>query len=141
MSRLRFLIVGAGAALVVGGALTSVGAMALTASDTHGDTVSLAARTGCPHGPNGMHGQCVSAIASSKSGSETTTDTCTTANPDEDKSETSSANQEDTSEQGSQADKATAKAENKSEKKAEHGEDKTEKKQVKACEASDASNQ
>ncbi|TMB94175.1 MAG: hypothetical protein E6J40_14375, partial [Chloroflexi bacterium] len=84
MSKFRFLLVGAGAALALAGAgvLANVGAISLTNSDSHGDAVASAARTTCPHGPNGVHGQCVSAIASSKSEQETdsaTTDACKAA--------------------------------------------------------------
>src|SRR5438094_10098036 len=66
MHRLRIAILGAAAALTLGTA--SAFAMQEGASgtdnDAHGDAVSSAARTTCPHGPNGVHGQCVSAIAS-----------------------------------------------------------------------------
>jgi hypothetical protein len=69
MHRLRFAILGAVAALAMGTA--SAVAMQESAGggtdpDQHGDAVASAART-CPHGPNGVHGQCVSAVASSKS--------------------------------------------------------------------------
>jgi len=73
MFKLRLLIAGAGAALVMGaGGALSVVAMhvANTDSDSHGDAVASAARTTCPHGPGGVHGACVSAIASSKSENE-----------------------------------------------------------------------
>ncbi len=66
MLRLRFALFAAAAAIVLGTA--SAMAMQEGASgadpDSHGDAVSSAARTTCPHGPNGVHGQCVSAIAS-----------------------------------------------------------------------------
>ena len=98
MSKFRYLLVGAGAALALAGAgvLASVGAISLTNSDSHGDTVASAARTTCPHGPNGVHGHCVSAIASSKSEQETesaTSDACKAADVNEDSSEKASINQ------------------------------------------------
>jgi hypothetical protein len=66
MFRLRFAMFAAVAALVLGTATAL--AMQEGASgadpDAHGDAVASAARTTCPHGPNGVHGQCVSAIAS-----------------------------------------------------------------------------
>jgi len=69
MLKLRFVIFGAGAALVLG--MGSALAMQTGAgggnNDSHGDAVASAARTTCPHGPGGEHGQCVSAIVSSKS--------------------------------------------------------------------------
>lgn len=78
MSWLRLSIVVAGAALAIGGgsALANVSPQSLTGtnSDWHGDAVASAARTTCPHGPGGVHGECVSAIASSKSESETGAD-------------------------------------------------------------------
>src|SRR2546422_10268061 len=109
MSKVRFLVVGAGAALALGtaGVLASVGAVTLTSSDSHGDAVASAARETCPKGPNGVHGQCVSAIASSKSESksesESTNDsTCNAAgnaaDTTEDASETKASAAEDASE-------------------------------------------
>jgi len=68
MLKLRFALFAAAAAVVLG----TASAMAMQEStsgadpDSHGDAVSSAARTTCPHGPNGVHGQCVSAIASAK---------------------------------------------------------------------------
>ena len=66
MLKLRFALFAAAAAIVLGTA--SAMAMQESASgadpDSHGDKVSSAARMTCPHGPNGVHGQCVSAIAS-----------------------------------------------------------------------------
>jgi hypothetical protein len=65
MFRLRLAILGAAAALALG----TAGAMAMqevgTNNDSHGDAVASAARN-CPHGPGGVHGACVSAIASSQ---------------------------------------------------------------------------
>lgn len=64
MFKLRLAILGAAAALALG----TAGAMAMQGvdsnNDSHGDAVASAARN-CPHGPNGVHGACVSAIASS----------------------------------------------------------------------------
>ena len=65
MFKLRLAILGAAAALALG----TAGAMAMQGvssndADSHGDAVASAARN-CPHGPNGVHGACVSAIASS----------------------------------------------------------------------------
>ena len=66
MLKLRFALFAAAAAVVLGTA--SAMAMQERTSgadpDSHGDAVSSAARTTCPHGANGVHGQCVSAIAS-----------------------------------------------------------------------------
>lgn len=65
MFKLRVAILGAVAALALG----TAGALAMeaagTSGDSHGDAVASAARN-CPHGPNGVHGACVSAIASSQ---------------------------------------------------------------------------
>jgi hypothetical protein len=66
MFKLRLAILGAAAALALG----TAGAMAMQGvgsndADSHGDAVASAARS-CPHGPNGVHGACVSAIASSE---------------------------------------------------------------------------
>jgi hypothetical protein len=140
MSKVRFLLVGAGAALALGtgGVLASVGAASPTNSDSHGDAVSAAARDTCPHGPNGVHGACVSAIASSKSESKES-DTCTAADTTEDASETTAEQAEDASEKAAKTSKAADKTEDASERSKEHAEDKTEKTQVKACEAAEAS--
>src|SRR5712691_8943127 len=65
MFKLRLAILGATAALALG----SASALAMSESvgsgdpDAHGDAVASAARN-CPHGPGGVHGACVSAIAS-----------------------------------------------------------------------------
>jgi len=68
MLSFRFAIVGAAAALALGTA--SAFAMQEGSSgndpDSHGKTVSLAARTTCPDGSGGVHGACVSAIASTE---------------------------------------------------------------------------
>jgi hypothetical protein len=66
MFKLRLAILGAAAALALG----TAGAMAMQGvgsndADLHGVAVASAARS-CPHGPNGVHGACVSAIASSE---------------------------------------------------------------------------
>ena len=145
MSKFRFVLVGAGAALALAGAgvLANVGAISLTNSDSHGDAVASAARTTCPHGPNGVHGQCVSAIASSKSEQGTdsaTTDACKAADVNEDSTEKASSKNENASERAAKASKADEKAEDAKEKAAEHSEDTTEKAQAKACEAAQASN-
>jgi len=146
VSKVRFLLVGAGFVLALGtaGVVASVGAATLTDPDSHGDSVASAARVTCPHGPNGVHGKCVSAIASSKSESKAESesardDTCNAAEADEDTSEKTSARTEDASEKGAKLSKAADKTEDASEKSAKHAEDKTEKKQVKACEAAEAS--
>lgn len=65
MFKLRIAILGAAAALALG----TAGALAMSDSvgggdpDAHGDAVASAARN-CPHGAGGVHGACVSAIAS-----------------------------------------------------------------------------
>jgi hypothetical protein len=145
MSKFRYLLVGAGAALALAGAgvLANVGAISLTNSDSHGDSVASAARTTCPHGPNGVHGQCVSAIASSKSEQETesaTTDTCKAGDAKEDSSEKSGSKNENATEKAAKTSKADDKSEDGKEKAAEKAEDSSEKAQVKACEAAEASN-
>lgn len=121
MHRLRFAILGAVAALALGTA-TAV-AMQQSAGgtdpDQHGDNVASAARTTCPHGPNGVHGQCVSAVASSKSEGAQDTETkqsspastCKAGDTTEDASEKAPA-------KGDKAAKAAAKTEDKSEHKA-----------------------
>ena len=114
MHRLRFAILGAVAALALGTA--SAVAMQENAGggtdpDQHGDNVASAARTTCPHGSNGVHGECVSDVASSKSekGEETSsTNPCKAADVNEDKSETKPA-------KGDKAAKAADKAEDKAE--------------------------
>ena len=70
MHRFRYAILGAAAAFALGTA--GAAAMQLSGSeganqDSHGDAVASAARTTCPDGPEGVHGQCVSAIASKES--------------------------------------------------------------------------
>jgi hypothetical protein len=140
MSKFRYLLVGAGAALALAGAgvLANVGAISLTNSDSHGDEVASAART-CPHGPNGVHGQCVSAIASSKSEQETEsakpTDTCKAADTNEDSSEKTGSKNENASEKAAKTSNADDKSEDAKEKAADKSEDQSEKAQVKACEA------
>src|SRR2546427_6126759 len=66
MIKMRFAVAAAAAALALGSASVMAMQEAATGGDAtnHGATVSSAARTTCPHGPNGVHGQCVSAIAS-----------------------------------------------------------------------------
>lgn len=63
MLRLRLAILGAAAALALG----TAGVMAMTetnvSGDNHGALVASAARN-CPHGAGGVHGACVSAVAS-----------------------------------------------------------------------------
>src|SRR5690348_9432723 len=65
MIKFRLAILGATAALALG----SASALAMSESagsgdpDAHGDAVASAARN-CPHGPGGVHGECVSDIAS-----------------------------------------------------------------------------
>ena len=145
MSKFRYLLVGAGAALAFAGAgvLANVGAISLTNSDSHGDAVASAARTTCPHGPNGVHGQCVSAIASSKSEQETesaTSDACKAADVNEDSSEKTGSKNENATEKAAKTSKADDKSEDAKEKAAEKSEDQSEKAQVKACEAAQASN-
>ena len=120
MHRLRFAILGAVAALAMGTA--SAVAMQQSAGggtdpDQHGDLVASAARN-CPHGPGGVHGKCVSAVASSKSeGDENANDNsskaaaCKAADKTEDASEKKPA-------KGDKAAKAADKAEDKSEHKA-----------------------
>lgn len=123
MHRLRFAILGAVAALALGTA-TAVAMQQSsgggTDPDQHGDNVASAARTTCPHGPGGVHGHCVSAVASSKSEAPDTNETtgdssnaakCKAADATEDSSEKAPA-------KGDKAAKAADKTEDKSEHKA-----------------------
>ena len=124
MHKLRFAILGAAAALALG----TAGAVAMqdTASssdpDSHGDAVSAAAHS-CAHGANGVHGDCVSDVASSKSeagekdedGNQARAAACKAADATEDKTE-----------------KAPAKGDTAA-KKADKAEDKTEHKAFAAC--------
>ena len=68
MLSFRFAILGAVAALTLGtaSALAMQEGSSGTDPDSHGDAVASAARTTCPHGPDGVHGACVSAIASAE---------------------------------------------------------------------------
>lgn len=72
MPKLRVLFIGSIAAMVLGGAsaVANVGAMSIIDPDSHGDSVASAARITCLHGPDGVHGACVSAIASTKAESK-----------------------------------------------------------------------
>ncbi len=63
MIKLRIAVVAAAAALTFGSG-TAMAMHESASGDNHGAIVSSAARTTCPTGPNGVHGQCVSAIAS-----------------------------------------------------------------------------
>jgi hypothetical protein len=69
MLKFRFALLSAAAALALG----TAGAVAMQANlagtterDSHGDAVASAARTTCPHGSDGVHGECVSDIASAE---------------------------------------------------------------------------
>ena len=116
MFKLRFAILGAAAALALGmGSAVAMQEAAGTAnSDSHGDAVASAARTTCPHGANGVHGACVSAIASTE-GQEN--------NDGAQASEVKTCKAGDTNEDSSE--KAPAKGD-KAAKKADHAEDKAE---------------
>jgi hypothetical protein len=79
MFRLRLAILGAAAALALG----TAGAMAMqdagsSNNDSHGDAVASAARH-CAHGAGGVHGACVSAIASTEASENDTNDKSSTA--------------------------------------------------------------
>jgi hypothetical protein len=79
MFRLRLAILGAAAALALG----TAGAMAMqdagsSNNDSHGDAVASAARH-CAHGAGGVHGACVSAIASTEASENDTKDKSSTA--------------------------------------------------------------
>ena len=117
MHRLRFVILGAVAALALGTA--SAVAMEQNAGggtdpDQHGDKVSAAAQTTCPTGPGGVHGECVSDVASSKSEAGENTDgnskvaACKATDQSEDALEKAPA-------KGDKAAKAKDKAEDKTE--------------------------
>src|SRR5437899_10671049 len=68
MLSFRFAILGAAAALTLGtaSALAMQEGSSGTDPDSHGDAVASAARTTCPHGPNGVRGACVNASASAE---------------------------------------------------------------------------
>ena len=77
MFKFRLAILGAAAALALGAG----GAMAMQDSssntaDSHGDAVSAAAHK-CAHGPNGVHGACVSAVANTEGQENSSQDTDT----------------------------------------------------------------
>lgn len=137
MSKVRFLLVGAGAALALGtgGVLASVGAVTPTSSDSHGDAVSAAAKT-CPHGPNGVHGECVSDVAQSKSEAKES-ETCNANDAKEDAAEKAAEQTEDAAEKAAKTTKAADKKEDKSEKAKAKAEDKSERDACKAPEAAD----
>lgn len=116
MHRFRLAILGAAAAtLLLGGA--SAFAMQQDAAgsdpDSHGDAVASAARS-CPHGASGVHGHCVSAIASAegqenREGAQSDrVHACQAADKTEDATETKPA-------KGDKTAKAAAKAEDRTE--------------------------
>ncbi|HKC18627.1 MAG TPA: hypothetical protein VKE27_03255 [Candidatus Dormibacteraeota bacterium] len=67
MFKLRLAILGAAAALALGtaGAVAAMQDTGRTDAGSHGSVVSAAAHN-CPHGANGVHGACVSAIANTE---------------------------------------------------------------------------
>ena len=75
MFRLRLAILGAAAALALGtgGAMAMEGAGSNNA-DSHGDAVAAAAHS-CAHGAGGVHGACVSAVASTEASENGDADT------------------------------------------------------------------
>jgi hypothetical protein len=117
MLKLRFAIVGAGAALAFGtaSAVAMQQSPGATDPDSHGATVAAAAKTTCPDGSEGVHGACVSAIASAEGqenqdgAQSANVAACKAKDVAEDKSETKPA----------KGDKA-AKAKDHTEDKAEH---------------------
>jgi hypothetical protein len=119
MHRLRFAILGAAAALTLGTA-TAVAMQQSTGGgtdpDQHGDNVASAARN-CPHGAGGVHGECVSAVASSKSDA-TDKDTQEGANPTT-ACKAADATEDASEKQPAKGDKA-AKAADQKEDKSEH---------------------
>jgi hypothetical protein len=86
MIKLRLAILGATAALALGTASVFAMTEAVGDPDAHGDAVASAARN-CPHGASGVHGACVSAIASTngqahRNGQQAArVKACKTANP------------------------------------------------------------
>jgi len=116
MFKLQFAILGAAAALDLGtaSALAMQGGVGAGDPDAHGDAVASVART-CPHGANGVHGACVSAIASTE-GQDAGTETkqtspaqaCKAAGAAEDAAEAAPA-------RGDKAAKAAARNEDKAE--------------------------
>lgn len=141
MTRFRLLIVAAAGVLFVGGATVAAGATALTANDSHGDSVASAARTTCPHGQDSVHGACVSEAAEKAEPAKTTTTTTTTtdpckaADPAEDQSEKATASKDKAVEKAAKPTKTADKTEDTSEKSNKKAEDQAEKAQLKACEA------
>ena len=66
MFKIRIAVLGAAAALALGaGSALAMQGASNTERDSHGDAVSAAAES-CAHGPNGVHGECVSDIASAE---------------------------------------------------------------------------
>ena len=81
MFKLRLAILGAAAALALG----TAGAMAMqgtgsNSADSHGDTVAAAAHS-CAHGPSGVHGACVSAVARAEGQENSSEDTKSSTAP------------------------------------------------------------
>ena len=130
MFRLRLAILGAAAALALGtaGAVAMERTVGTSDPDSHGDAVSSAARITCPHGAGGVHGACVSAIASTESqdneqaAESNPTTACKASDATEDSSEKTAA-------PANKSDKAAAKTA----KIAEQTEDKAEHKAFAAC--------
>lgn len=125
MHRFRFAILGAAAALALGTAgaiaMEQTGGGGGTDPDAHGDAVASAARN-CPHSASGVqghgvHGACVSAIASTEGqenrdkdeGNSARVEACKAADKTEDAAEKAPAKGD-----------AAAKANDKKEDKAEH---------------------
>jgi membrane-bound lytic murein transglycosylase B len=124
MHKFRFALLGALAALALGTASAVAmqsNAGGTTDPDSHGDAVASAARTTCPHGPEGVHGECVSAIASAES--QETNDEASSSKV---KACKASDATEDTSEKKPAKGDKAAKA-------ADHTEDKSEHKAFAAC--------
>jgi hypothetical protein len=130
MHKFRFALLGAAAALALGtaSAVAMQSNVAGTSDpDSHGDAVASAARTTCPHGPEGVHGKCVSAIASAE-GKEKAESKETEAEASSSKVKACKA--ADKTEDGSE--KKPAKGD-KAAKAADHTEDKSEHKSFAAC--------
>jgi hypothetical protein len=90
MLRLRLAILGAAAAVALGTASVLAMTEVNVGGDNHGSAVASAARN-CPHGASGVHGACVSAVASTNGQSHrdgqqsARVHACKAANPGHDK--------------------------------------------------------
>jgi hypothetical protein len=130
MFKLRFVILGAVAALVLGGGTAFAKGAATNAghADSHRDAVASAALTAAG-----------ATVSTEKEESKTVTkpkapNTCTSGDPSEEKSEKTASGSENTSEKAAHSTKTQDRTEDKSERAADRTEDKAERAALKACE-------